>query len=674
VMFICDGSSQQYRIERRNSGRSWSVVKYYADDGPFALRSFFEQEIKLTPSAAYGVTTLTASKALFEDSDVGNIFELTSSGANATFLLSAVDQYTEPVRLSGIDTDNDFSVVTTGTWTATLSLQRSIDGPDSGYVEITTITTNATTAVATGTEYDNVIAWYRVGVKAYTSGSAGVQIVAGSVSGGAGAADIVTKGIYRVLSVSSATSASVQTVKSPVSLAGTTNWQRGDWSSARGYPSGVAFYDGRLWWGRQDRFWGSVSGIYDSYSVEVEGDSASIQRDVATGGTHAEIAWMLPLQRLIFGTTGAEVSARSSSFDEPLTPTNLTLRDASTVGSARVQPVKIDGRGIYVQRSGRKVYELVYSYEANDYASYNLTRYHEDLCLSPDPDFTAGIVDMAVQRNPETYIWCIRDDGVCPIMIYDPKEEVMGWFKFISGADAEGDGQVQSICVIPQMSGEDLVYMVVKRVINGSTSYFIERQAPHLEAIGHLSPNNDLPLWRLADCHIHEVGPTDLVSVEHLDGEEVIAVGVDADGHFRRYDGLTVTGGQVSLEEELYNVSIGLPYTGVYKSSKLAYGAQNGTAMAQTKRIKGVGMIIQDTHPDALLYGSDFDDEEAMAELPRVEDGVALDDESFHDYYDEKMFPVDGTWDTDSRLCVQINSGYPATLTGIVLTVETNER
>lgn len=673
VMFMTDGVNQQRRIERRNSGRSWSSVRYWAEDGPYALTSTLESKIKITPSAAYGTVTLTAASALFESADVGGLYKLTSSGANATFQLAAVDVYTEPVRLSGIGTDNDFSVVTTGTWTATLSLQRSIDGPDSGYTEITTITTNATTNVATGTEYDNVIAYYRVGVKAYTSGTANVQIVAGSVSGGSGAADIVTTGVFRIREVTNSTTATATVLKHPVSITGTTNWQRGDWSDRRGWPSGAAFYDGRLWWGRQDRFWGSVSGVYDSYDVEVEGDSASIQRDVATGGTHAEIAWMLPLQRLIFGTTGAEVSARSSSFDEPLTPTNLTLRDASTVGSARVPAVKVDGRGIFVHRSGRRVYELVYSYEANDYASYDLTRYHEEICLSDDPDFTAGVVDLAIQRHPETYIWAIRDDGVCPIMIYNPKEEVMGWFKYISGEDEDGPGQVQSVACLPAF-GEDTVYMVVKRIIGGVAKYFIEVSASHREATGAANSTNALPLWKLADCHSFAAGPARTIDVSQLAGQTVIAMGCDAEGNFRHYGEFEVESSNIELDEDGYNVCVGLPYEGIYKSSKLAYGAQRGTAMSQVKRISSLALVIQDTHPDALTVGSDFDDAEAMSALPRVENGMDIDEDTFHSIYNEEMFPFDSQFDTDARFCARIAPGYPATLTGLVLAVDTREK
>ena len=673
VLFMADGVNQQRRIERRNSGRSWSSVRYWAEDGPYALTPALEEKIKITPSAAYGTVTLTASADLFESTDVGGIYKLTSSGANAMFQLAALDVYTEPVRLSGIGTDNDFSVVTTGTWTATLSLQRSIDGPDSGYTEITTITTNATTNVATGTEYDNVIAYYRVGVKAYTSGTANVQIVAGSVSGGSGASDIVTTGVYRIRTVASSTSATATVLKHPVSISGTTNWQRGDWSDRRGWPSATAFYDGRLWWGRLDRFWGSVSGNYHSMSVDVEGDSASIQRDVATGGTHAEINWLLPLQRLIFGTTGAEVSARSSSFDEPLTPTNLTLRDASTVGSARVPSVKVDGRGIYVQRSGRRIYEIVYSYEANDYASYDLTRYHEELCLSDDPAFTAGIVDLAIQRQPETYIWAIRDDGICPIMIYNPKEEVMGWFKFIAGEDEDDVGQVQSVACLPTF-GEDEVYMIVKRVIGGTAQYYIELLVPHLEASGSLSATNNLPIWKLADCHTFAAGPARTIAVPQLAGQTVIAMGCDASGNFRHYGEFEVESDNIELDEDGYNVTVGLPYEGIYKSSKLAYGAQKGTAVSQVKRVSALSLVIQDTHPDALTVGSDFDDAEAMSALPRVENGVDIDEDTFHSMYDEQMFPFDSQFDTDARFCARVEPGYPATLTGLVLAVDTREK
>src|SRR5690606_11747798 len=62
VIYVACNGVQQRKIERR-SARSWSVVLYEPEDGPFRLEN--TGPIVLTPSAISGDITLGASKALF---------------------------------------------------------------------------------------------------------------------------------------------------------------------------------------------------------------------------------------------------------------------------------------------------------------------------------------------------------------------------------------------------------------------------------------------------------------------------------------------------------------------------------------------------------------------------------------------------------------------------------
>ena len=75
-------------------------------------------------------------------------------------------------------------------------------------------------------------------------------------------------------------------------------------------------------------------------------------------------------------------------------------------------------------------------------------------------------------------------------------------------------------------------------------------------------------------------------------------------------------------------------------------------------------------HRDALTFGKDFT---TMYALPRMQDGVAIADHTVHTTYDEELAPFGAGWDTDSRVCLKIAAGYPATLNGLVVAVETNE-
>src|SRR3546814_1205797 len=98
-------------------------------------------------------------------------------------------------------------------------------------------------------------------------------------------------------------------------------WSESTWSEHRGWPTAVEFYEGRLWWTGRDKIIGSVSDAFESFDDEIEGDSGPINRSLGSGPIDF-INWLIGADRLLIGTESAEIAARSSSFDEPLTPTN----------------------------------------------------------------------------------------------------------------------------------------------------------------------------------------------------------------------------------------------------------------------------------------------------------------------------------------------------------------
>ena len=239
----------------------------------------------------------------------------------------------------------------------------------------------------------------------------------------------------------------------------TDSWAEGAWSNYRDWPSAVAFSEGRLWWSGFNGVWGSVSDDYYNYSDSVEGDSGAIDRTVGSGAVDS-INWMMALQRLILGTEGAELVCKSSSFDEPLTPTAFSLRTASTQGSATVSPAALDRTGIYVQRGGTRLMELSIDIRDGEYGSIDLTSLNPEICRPK-------IVRTAIQRQPDTRIHCVRSDGKVAILVFDSVENVKAWCLY------ETDGAVEDVAVLPGIEGEseDHVYYHIKRTFPAATTW-----------------------------------------------------------------------------------------------------------------------------------------------------------------------------------------------------------
>jgi len=384
----------------------------------------------------------------------------------------------------------------------------------------------------------------------------------------------------------------------------------------------------------------------------VTGDSGPINRTIGSGPVDT-INWILSLQRLILGAQGAEFSVKSSALDTPLTPTDFSIKPASTQGSGAVDPARIDQRAVFVDRSGIKVFEISFDLQAYEFGSNDLTAIVPELALP-------GIVRLAVQRKPDTRIHCVRSDGTVMMGVLDKVEDVLCWLNVTSTA---ATGLIEDVAVLPAANGstEDQVYYVINRTVNGASVRYIEKWAKETECRGST-------LNKQADSFITYSGApiTTVNGLSHLEGQSVIAWadGVDlspgASGSQTTY---TVSGGAITLASPVQNVVVGLPYTAQWKSAKM--GLQTSpvqTTLNQQKRISHLGLVAAYIHPLGLQFGPDFSH---LDDLPGIEEGAAVDSNTIRTAYDEQEFPFPGQWLTDARLCLQAQSPRPVTVLAV---------
>lgn len=635
VYVACDGY-QQYKIERRST-TSWSVVKYEPEDGPF--RTINTGPITIASSAISGNVTLTASAALFKSTNVGGLYVITSTGQTVSADVTAENSFTNAIRVTGVSSSRVFTITRAGTWVATVTLQRSLDSESGPWEDVTTYTTNAT--ITYDDNLDNQIAWYRIGVKTgdFTSGTVELSLTyaIGSIDG-----------IVRITGYTSATSVSAEVIDDLGGTTATADWYEGEWSDRRGYPTSVAFAEGRLGWAGKDKLWLSVSDAYESFDDTVIGDSGPIKRTIGSGPVD-NINWLVATRRLLLGSDGSELSCRSSAEDEPLTPTNAAVKSFSTQGSASIKAEKLDTSAIYVQRGGARLFEAAFG-ENYEYISNDLTTFYPEAGDSPFTEIT-------VQRQPDTRIHCVRTDGEVSILLHDKAENISCWVNYST------DGTVEDVVTLPGATGdgEDAVYYIVNRTINGSTVRYLEKWALESQCQGGT-------LNRQADCHyIYSGASTTTISgLDHLEGETVVIWGGGKD-----LGAATVSGGTITASEAVTDACIGLSYIANFKSSKLAYASGMGTALVQKKSIKTLGVILKNTHYQGFKYGRDFTN---LDNLPLVKDGITTDADTVYSSYDEESFAFPGAWDTDSRLCLQAESPRPCTVLAAIIGVESHDR
>lgn len=636
VIYAASTYYQQREIQRRGD-TSWGIQRYKVNDGPFVAS---EGHIQLTNSTTIGNGTLTASQPYFDAGMVGRLFRLFHSGQVVTETFTAGAQEGASIRITGVGPNRHFSYSVGGTFVATVTLQVAIDdgsGNPTSWIDVDNFTAPVSSFYADPD--DNVIKHARFVVKAgnYTSGT--ITTIMG-YSGGS------QSGICRITGVSSPTLAGMEVLDRFSNTTATSDWDYSTWSDYDGWPGCVEVFGGRLYWGKGDIPHGSVPDAYKSFDDTIEGASAPIARSV-NAGSQRGILWLLGLQRLFAGTDVSEISIKASSFDEPLTADAWFPVDASTLGCANIRAVKADQDGIFVQSSRTSVYRLSQN-QAGDYGSSNLMAMHEEICGG------SPIVDLAVQRRPDTVIWFVLENGEARCLTYEPEENVIAWSRVVT------DGEFTNVAAC-RGAGQDSVYFAVVR--DGTK---------RLERLADIKDCRGGALNCLADgftSFTATAGQT-VFPVPHLDGMSV-TVWVNGAAIHDQDSLYVVSGGNVVISpvEVGQSVVVGIPYVARWQSTKLAYGAAGGTALFRRKKVAQLGLYLINTMLDGLRVGRDFAN---LRRLTTTKDGKPIPKGQLQQTFDADLMPISSDWSTDSRICLEQQSPYPFCAGAMVLDVQTN--
>lgn len=490
-----------------------------------------------------------------------------------------------------------------------------------------------------------------------------------------------------ITSITNVTNIRVDIKRDFFSLAARTTWQLGAWSRTTGYPATVGFFEQRLVAAntatRPQRTWFSQSADIENMRPDsFVADTVAIEADDAFDYTIAAddvnaILWLSSGQQLVLGTQGGEWIADSSGAI--LTPFDVQIRRQTKHGSLSLQPARVGSAVLFPQRAARKIREFIFSFEIDGYRA-------PDLTILADHITRTGIEELFYQQEPDSLLWCLRADGVLATLSYKREEDVVGWTRqIIGGSFSTGNAVVESVAVIPGADGagqiqssanRDEVWVMVKRTINSVTARYVEVFEGIFEGPLRADYSSDAA-WETAvlaaqvnmyyaDSIItyDDVATTAIAGLEHLEGETVKVL---ADGAIHPDE--VVTSGTITLDYEASVVQIGLGYTHRFKTLKLAYGAQAGTAVAKTKRTHRVGMILLDTA--AFLLGvSDRVDDLKNVEFRTIGD---LMDTAVPLFTGEKIEEFDGNYETDPRIVIESDAPSAFTLVALAPELITNE-
>lgn len=453
ILYMHHKSSLTYKIIRL-ADDNWTNTFFLFDYGPYIENTSYYDDRRsfryMTPTAATGTITLTPyTEALTKNAAVNGYVSLTVTSATDV-KLKVGETVTIKGRVIGV-------LYETYTYTVTYVNGATfyIDELDADWPFLSAET------LYLYPDYFN-----------YTGLGGGVIYIYDDTAGTWGTARITARNNFNSASTTNYTATVVNT------LSNTNAKYLFKFPYGATYPIASCFYEDRFVLLFEDLYVGmSKTGDYENFiPIDLDGStSPSYGFTFFIAASQSSTGrWLSSGERgILAGTNAGEFLIKSASTQTPISSTSIDVKQTTAFGSANIQPVKAGKAVIFTQASGRKLREFNYFFDVDGFRCQDLNQLAHHITKT-------GIKQIAIQKQPEQIIWAVRNDGVLLGMTYERDIDGLrvAWHKHILGGAQNTNGDevdVLSVTCIPTDDNSyDEVWMVVKRLIDGSTSYSVE--------------------------------------------------------------------------------------------------------------------------------------------------------------------------------------------------------
>lgn len=343
---------------------------------------------------------------------------------------------------------------------------------------------------------------------------------------------------------------------------------------------------------------------------------------------YEQARWLVPLESLIVGTSESEWVVGGAN-GEALSSESVVARARSSRGSTSVQPVVVGQGVIYVQNGGKVVRDFAFMDQAAGWGGRELSMLSQHLLEG----YT--VVDMAYAKEPLSIVWLVRSDGALLSLTFLREQQLWAWARHDTGGDV-----VEAVTSVPNGS-EDVLFLIVKRAINGATKRYVEMLATR-------SPTS-VSTGVFLDCAktVTQASSNTTTGLSHL---EARTVGVLADGTYRGT--YTVSGGSVTFTgAAATTVVVGLPITADFESLDFPEGRIRKKIVSQVGVEYRLNPAVTDTAAGVQI-GQDL--------------STLSDIRKFSDAQNDTLFvPVDASYNPGGRCALRHTQPFPLEIRGI---------
>ena len=553
---------------------------------------------------------LKASKDIFTTGNVGGFFQLVHiRKENEISIDFSADGFSDTLEVLG-----NWTFTTHGTWTGTLTIQRSFDDGQT-WNDFRTYSSAKDSNISTDGEEENEGVLYRLRMEDYQQSSSGTIKLCRCLLVNP---DFAVTGVVKITALTSLSSAIAVVVKKLGGDEPTVEWNEGAWSDRRGFPRSIAFFEERMIFGgtsaRPQTVWASKTNSWDNFLLGDKDDDAL--EFTLSSDTVNTINWMVQHDALIIGTMDSEWTLSASDNSSALSPSNFRVHRQSVYGSSGTQAAMVGETVLFVQRGRRKVREFVFQWEKDGYTA-------PDMTILADHITASGISEIAMQQLPDTILWCVLSNGRAAALTYEREQEVIGWQSHVTS------GNFKSVAVVPA-GDEDQVYFAVER--NGRIC---------IEVMASRQQSEDIARQFYVDSGV-EVSGNKITTVSNLSHLDNMTVSILVDGSVHR--DMTVANGTIDLDFPADHIIVGLPYSSILSPMPIEFDSSSGTSMLRKKTVCSVRIRVYKSVGGTLRCGEDVPQQIISRDVmfDEMDEPISLKSDPVW------MFPVSGFSDTTS--------------------------
>lgn len=530
------------KLEYSSDNENWNTLRTYSSKDDFNVtetgRFSHSTHVRLSGNISMG--SLSATLTVNNDPDIQ-----TKSLSISVPASTVTDQTTG--MIAGLP---GWKIVTHGTWTGSFSIQQSSD--NSTWETLRTYSSKDDFNVTETGTFDDLTYIRLVGT-----------IKKGNFTATLTRLSYENIGLARITGVTDGQHCTVKIYKKFAYAEAAEDWALGSWSAAYGYPSAIAFFQDRLCLAGSKQYpymvWMSRTGDY--WNFDVESTNGEVLDDSAVALAFIsrrdyKIKHLIAFTDLIVMTEGNEWILSGS---ETVTPKSATPKMQTSRGCTDVEPELIGGQIVYVQKGGRTVRDLQYSYTTDSYDGMDL------IILAKHLTQSATIVASAYKQEPDSQLVYVLSNGKAICLTYINDQKVYAWSRI------ETNGTIKGVESVNTATGSSL-YFVVDRA-NGR----------HLERLFEMGHSNSPDDYIMLDCAKNGTNSTasKTITAAWLKNK---TVDVLADGE--HIMGLQAnSSGTVTLDVACSKYVIGLRYNSTLEMPNIELQLSDGTMQGRKKKV-----------------------------------------------------------------------------------------